>query len=174
VRSPRPVTALRLEGFGPSVDARCRELLRALEPLCAAEAIGGHESSAFWQGVRTLETLPRAGHVLWRISVPPAHGWQIQSLLASGEAQYVYDWAGALVWAAMPEEAPHAEGAKIRAIARSLGGHARLIRAPTAMRGASALAGAGNEGWKRLHVRLKAAFDPCGILNPGLDLSVES
>ena len=45
VRSPRPLTALRLEGFGPSVDARCRELLRALEPLCAGEAIGGDESS---------------------------------------------------------------------------------------------------------------------------------
>ena len=42
-------TALRLEGFGPSVDARCRELLRALAPLGAGEVVTGEESRAFWR-----------------------------------------------------------------------------------------------------------------------------
>jgi len=180
-------TALRLEGFGPSVDARCGELLRALAPMGAGEAVMAEESSAFWRGMRTLDVLPREGHVLWRISVPPAHGWRVGELLASSDAQYVYDWAGGLVWAAVPETAPREGGAEadgaqaigtgIRAIARSLGGHAVLVRAPPALR-ASLLAAApaaafGDQGLRRLHQRLKAAFDPHGILNPGVDLADE-
>ncbi len=174
---PHPVTALRLEGFGPSVEVRCRELIRTLQPVCEAYAIVAEESSAFWRSVRTLDTLPRAGHVLWRISVPPAGGWRVRSLLAAHDheaqrdVQYVYDWAGALVWAAVPLDAPHAGGARIPAIARSLGGHATLIRAPLTVRETLVAATDLSQGLKRVHERLKAAFDPHGILNPGLDLA---
>jgi glycolate oxidase FAD binding subunit len=194
VCSPQALTALRLEGFGPSVDARCAELLRVLKPAGAAEAIEAEASRAFWRSVSTQDSLPLAHHVLWRISVPPARGWEVRSLLAAADdVHYLYDWAGGLVWAAVPESAAHAGGARLRAIAHSLGGHAMLIRAPQALRealgtaGASATAtataGAGQgdhgaqgdqEGLERLHQRLKAAFDPRGILNPGLDLMAES
>jgi glycolate oxidase FAD binding subunit len=168
---PRPVTALRLEGFGPSVEARCRELIHTLQPICEGYAIAADDSSAFWQDVRTLDTLPRTGHVLLRISVPPASGWRVRSMLAEPDVQYVYDWAGALVWAAMPENAPYAGGARIPAIARSLGGHAALIRAPLAVRETLVAAADRDQGLKGVHERLKRAFDPHGILNPGLDLA---
>jgi len=178
---PHAMTALRLEGFGPSVEARSRDLLRALQPMGAGATLEADESRAFWHGVRSLDALPRQGYVLWRISVPPARGWQVQSLLAWTDACYVYDWAGALVWAALPEDAAPGCAERIRAIARSLGGHAALIRAPPAMRAAlspadrSARAGAADAHgeMRRLHARLKAAFDPRGILNPGLDLAAE-
>jgi glycolate oxidase FAD binding subunit len=188
----RATTALRLEGFGPSVDARCRELLRALAPMGAGEPVTAEESGAFWRSVRTLDALPREAHVLWRISVPPALGWRVGELLASNEVHYVYDWAGGLVWAAVPVTAlrgsgardngtqvggAQADGARIRAIARSLGGHAVLVRAPPALResllaGTPALADV-DQGLRVLHQRLKAAFDPHGILNPGIDLAGE-
>jgi glycolate oxidase FAD binding subunit len=188
VCSPQALTALRLEGFGPSVDARCAELLRVLKPAGAFEVIETEESRAFWRSVSVQDSLPRADYVLWRISVPPSRGWQVRSLLAADDVHYLYDWAGALVWAAIPTGAAHADGARLRGIARSLGGYAKLIRAPRALReavstaGASASAGAsqgghGSEGnragLQRLHERLKAAFDPRGILNPGLDLLAE-
>ncbi len=83
----------------------------------------------------------------------------------------VYDWAGALVWAAVPENAADAGGARIPAIARSLGGHATLIRAPLTVRKTLIADADLNQGLKRVHQRLKAAFDPHGILNPGLDLA---
>ena len=196
VCSPQALTALRLEGFGPSVDARRAELLRVLKPAGASEAIEAEASRTFWRSVSTQDSLPRADHVLWRISVPPARGWQVRSLLAADGVDYLYDWAGALVWAAVPEGAAHADGARLRVIARSLGGHALLIRAPQALREALATATAGatagatvtagvsasqgghggqgdHGGLQRLHQRLKAAFDPRGILNPGLDLMAD-
>ena len=45
----------------------------------------------------------------------------------------------------------------------------RLIRAPLTMRAALAAGGDRDPGVTRLQERVKAAFDPCGILNPGLD-----
>jgi glycolate oxidase FAD binding subunit len=177
MRSPTAVTALRLEGFGPSVEERCREVLRALAPLCAGRTVLTEESRAFWRRIRTLDALPREGYVLWRISVPPARGWQVQSLLASSDVHLAYDWAGGLVWAAVPEDAaydahaPHAAGERIRALARSLGGHAWLVRAPPAMRESLSRGADGDQALKCLHERVKAAFDPHGILNPGLDLA---
>ncbi len=186
-------TALRLEGFAPSVEARRRDLLSALAPMGAGEAVTGEESRAFWQGVRTLDALPREGHVLWRISVPPALGWRAGELLAPIGARCVYDWGGGLVWAAVSEAALRGGGAgdrggaqaactRIGSIARALGGHAVLVRAPPAMRGALRAAAPAaadadqrpaDQGLKLLHRRLKAAFDPHGILNPGLDIAGE-
>jgi len=170
---PDAVTALRLEGFGPAVEARCRELLRVLRPVCAGEAIAAQGSRAFWQGVRTLEALPCARHVLWRVSVPPAHGWRVPALLECPVARYLYDWAGALVWVAIPEHAPHAADWRVRTVARSLGGHAQLTRAPHALREAMPLETGRDPALERLHQRVKAAFDPFGVLNPGVDLAAD-
>jgi glycolate oxidase FAD binding subunit len=173
VPAPQPRTALRLEGFGPSVDARCQDLARALAHAGTAQVLGPEASAAFWQGVRTHEALPTANHVLWRISVPPASGWQVAPLLAADGVHYLYDWGGALVWAAVPQLWPDATGARIPEVARTLGGHASLVRASPAQRTAHALrmGGAPDTEHARLHARLKAAFDPRGILNPGLDLA---
>jgi glycolate oxidase FAD binding subunit len=169
LHAPNATTALRLEGFGPSVEVRCAELLRELQPAGACETIEAEESSAFWRSVSSLDALPVAGYVLWRFSVPPARGWQVPSRLACESAHYVSDWAGALVWAAVPESVAAALAGQIRAVARSLGGHAALIRAPLTMRTALAAAAERDPAVTRLQERVKAAFDPCGILNPGLD-----
>jgi glycolate oxidase FAD binding subunit len=127
--------------------------------------------------MRTLDALPREGHLLWRISVPPALGWRVGEVLAPLDAHIAYDWAGGLVWASVLETDPQAVGAAIRAIARELGGHAVLVRAPPALRASllpAARTDAGaDQGHKALHRRLKAAFDPHGILNPGVDLAGE-
>jgi glycolate oxidase FAD binding subunit len=223
-------TALRVEGFGPSVDVRCRHLIHALREFCAGEVLEAEASAAFWHRVRTVAPLPVAGYVLWRISVPPAHGWLVGSKLGATDARYLYDWGGALVWMALGEHARHLDEGKIQEIARELGGHAQLIRAAeappadcereagaareadsarelgasreagpareagsakgassamravsakgavSAMRAVSARHGASLQAsaLAQLRLRVKAAYDPVGVLNPGVDLAHES
>jgi glycolate oxidase FAD binding subunit len=86
--------------------------------------------------------------------------------MMAGDAQWFFDWAGGLIWVAMPPP-DDAGAASIRAALRRLGGHATLIRAPTAVRAAvdvfepqpAVLAGVTR--------RVKESFDPKGVLNPG-------
>jgi glycolate oxidase FAD binding subunit len=181
-------TLLRLEGFGPSVKARVRLLEEHLASFGSPEALHDESSTRAWRRVIALEPLPRRGCTWWRLSVPPARGAEAGAALADAACAVLYDWGGGLVYAAVPEPAAEsvpqsaaesaAESAaavldaRIRSIARALGGHARCVQgsaaqAPAAPRppGSSALRG--------LNERVKAAFDPFGILNPGLDLAAE-
>jgi glycolate oxidase FAD binding subunit len=164
------ITGLRIEGFGPSVDSRCRELARSLGDAGRTEVIEAEESREFWRRLRALEMLPTAAQVLWRISLPPAAAWKLTDALTGAGARCVADWAGGLVWAALPDGG----AASIRELAAAHAGHAVLVRAPRDKRrssgGATASAGAtaGDEALRQLQSRVKSAFDPLGILNPGL------
>jgi glycolate oxidase FAD binding subunit len=147
------VTALRLEGFAASVAARAEHLVVALKGFGRAELLDAEHSRQFWVQVREVEAFHRDLHPLWRISVPPAAGWRLGEAVA-GEA--LYDWGGGLVWLASD-----AEPASVRAAAHALGGHATLYRgegpAFESLEGPLAA----------LSARVKAAFDPKGVLNPG-------
>ena len=90
---------------------------------------------------------------MWRIAVPPAVGWRVAEALA-GEA--IYDWGGGLVWL-LTDDPPD----KVRAAARTLGGHASLYR------GAGQPFAPLDGPLAALTARVKAAFDPNGVLNPG-------
>ena len=151
--TPVPVTGachdgerlrIRLSGTGGGVEA-------------AARALGGEtlDGDAFWAALReqTLPFFTGAGEALWRVSVPPGTG----PIRIGGDV--LVDWGGALRWLRTDATAD-----EVRAAAEHAGGHATLFRGgdrtrevfhplPPAVRG--------------LHERLKAAFDPCGIFNPG-------
>lgn len=147
------VTALRLEGFAASVAARVEALLAALKGYGRAEQLDAAHSREFWVQIREAEAFHGDRRPLWRISVPPASGWRVAETLA-GEA--LYDWAGGLVWL-LSDDAP----ASVRAAVRALGGHATCYRghAPAFEPLTGPLAA--------LTGRVKAAFDPKGVLNPG-------
>jgi glycolate oxidase FAD binding subunit len=155
------LTGLRIEGFGPSVDSRCLELARALGDAGQPTLLEAEASRAFWQRLRALEMLPTAAHVLWRISLPPAAAWKLTDALQAAGARCVADWAGGLVWAALPQDG----AASIPDLAAIHAGHAVLVRAPRERyRGATA----SDDALRQLQARVKSAFDPLGILNPGL------
>lgn len=152
------VTALRLEGVGPSIDARIHTLRRLLDDV-EIEVIGSEASPAFWRYVRDVGPFVGDTRPLWRISVPPADGWRAVEGL---EGQAFYDWAGGLIWFA----SENADPARVRAGAHAAGGHAMLFRAPAEMRSIVPTLDPRAPALAALSARVKTAFDPNGVLSP--------
>jgi len=153
LKAQMAVTALRLEGFDASVAARFDTLAKALRGFGRVQRLDGPLSRDFWGQIREVEAFHKDPRPLWRLSVPPASGWQAAQALG-GET--LYDWGGGLVWLLSDEPA-----GKVRAAARAHGGHAALFRG-------DGPAFAPLEGpLAALTARIKAAFDPNGVLNPG-------
>jgi glycolate oxidase FAD binding subunit len=163
-RAAASVTAIRIEGPDQSVEYRCAALRSQLDEFGPTEELHGHNSAAFWREVRDVLPFAEAGdtRVVWKISVPPSGGARIAEAL-KGEA--FLDWGGGLVWLAM--DAADGDHQAVRAAIAGCGGHATLIRAPAELRAAIAVFQPESPGMARLSARLKASFDPRGVLNPG-------
>jgi glycolate oxidase FAD binding subunit len=113
---------------------------------------------------------PFAGEVararpLWRISTAPSKGHEIAAAITPA-AQMFYDWAGGLLWVAMPF-ADEPDAGSIRTAVNSVGGHATLVRAPAAVRAAVDVFEPQEANLRALSKRVKEGFDPKGVLNPG-------
>ena len=146
------LTVLRLEGFGPSVQARSA-LVQALAP--SARVLEDDEAAGFWSRLRA--PLP-AAPVLWRISLPAGRA---SAVVAALTGDWMIDWAGGLVWAA------GGEARAIRAAAEAAGGHAMLVRAPEAMRAEVPALHPPAPGVAALEARVRRAFDPAGVFETG-------
>jgi glycolate oxidase FAD binding subunit len=148
---------VRFSGAPSAVEAATKRVAGA--PLADADA--------FWASVReqTHEffTSREAEAPLWRISV------QSTAPHADLGGEQLLEWGGALRWLKLPAKADDAtragsDAARLREWTQRHGGHATLFRSRDKSIGvfqplaAPAMA---------LHRRLKAAFDPAGILNPG-------
>jgi glycolate oxidase FAD binding subunit len=154
------VTALMRRPFPLSGAAHDGERLhvRLSGPVGAVEAaaaeLGGEATPApFWEDLRHRRTGPLTAPQLWRLSV--SRTARLDDLPGAA----LRDWAGAEIWLA--SDAPTE---RIRRLAGEAGGHATLYRG----------AAPGEEVFTplpapllALHRRLKAAFDPAGVFNPG-------
>lgn len=163
------IAAVRVEGPGPSVEYRCRALREELGAFGPTEELHGHNSGRFWTEVRDVLPFAADGDTrpVWRISVPPQAGAALaESLTESPQADAFLDWAGGLIWLAVPETDAAAADALRAAVAES-GGHATLIRAPEELRAAVPVFAPPAPGLARLSARIKEGFDPLGVLNPG-------
>ena len=163
-----PATAIRLEGFGPSVAARDSYLSAALQKVARLERLEGEASQAFWQDVKDVAPFADGtDKPVWRVSLAPTAGHQlVMGLRRHAAIDAFYDWQGGLVWLRM--ESGGAEAELIRAgLARLGGGHATLVRASESVRAATAVFQPQPAPLAGLAKRLKSEFDPSGILNPG-------
>lgn len=152
---PLPVTAtayragtlsVRLAGAPAAVSAGAK--------MIGGDAMAPDQAPRFWIDLREHRTPFFAGdQPLWRLSVksttPPL----------DLDGPQIIEWGGALRWLRSD-----ADPGRIRDAAAQAGGHATLFRAghkaaPAFHSLSPALA--------RVHRRLKEAFDPAGILNPG-------
>jgi len=142
--------SIRLAGATPAVDAAVGRL--GGEPV--------EDGASFWRAIRDqvhpfFAAARAPGASLWRLSVKST------APFADLGGEQLIEWGGALRWLA---SGPRTEPARLRAWARGHGGHATLFRAHDKTIGVfDPLAGP----LLNIHKRLKAEFDPHGILNPG-------
>jgi glycolate oxidase FAD binding subunit len=179
----RAVTAFRLEGVAPSIAHRKGVLERLVAPFGAVETLGGTASRAFWRAVRDVTPFaaradlrptasgsasPQADErCVWRLSTAPSRGAEVgRTLVERAGAEVMYDWAGGLVWAAVPLS-DDAHAPLVRASVAAAGGHATLIRAPAALRAKVDVFEPEPAVLAALTARVREGFDPRGLLNPG-------
>ena len=168
VREPgTAATAVRVEGPGPSVEHRCAALRDLLAEWGATEELHGRNSAALWAEVRDVSYF--AGdteNAVWRLSAPPAAPAGFLNGLAEDlDADWFADWGGGLVWLSAPPTEAAAQA--IRAAADGCAGHATLVRGPEDLRSAVPVFHPQPAPVAALSERLRAQFDPKGVLNPG-------
>ena len=165
------VTAFRLEGVAPSVMERKKVLEELLGPFGTLGSLDEASSRALWRAVRDVTPFaaqgPSGSRDVWRISTAPTRGPEVGRALADQtDAELIYDWAGGLVWLALPAS-DNARAPQVRAAVAAAGGHATLIRAPVAVRAAVEVFSPEAPPLAALTARVRQSFDPRGVLNPG-------
>jgi glycolate oxidase FAD binding subunit len=161
------VTALRIENFAKSVAYRKGRLKDLLKVYGAVMDFERQASLHLWAELRRLSMLQRSEAPVWRISTEPTAGPKVVAAIAAFmECRAFYDWSGGLVWAEVLPTTD-AGAADVRRVIASFGGHATLVRAEPQVRAAVDVFQPLEAGPAKLSRRLKAAFDPAGILNPG-------
>jgi glycolate oxidase FAD binding subunit len=166
------VTSLRLEGFAPSVAHRAGTLRAILAPFGELAGLDHEASQRLWRALRDVAPLaggPGASErIVWRISTVPNRGAELAAMIAAAfaDARFLFDWAGGLIWLALPPSGD-AGAASVRRAVGATGGHATLIRAPAAVRAAGAVFEPPGAELAALNRRVKDGFDPKGVLNPG-------
>ena len=166
------MVALRVEGPAPSVNFRRDSLVREHSAAGTAHILGDTESIAFWRAIG--EAAPLAGlgeRAVWRISVAPARGAALAETIAQTlDAVWFLDWGGGLLWASVAEQGD-AGAAVIRQAIRGPDGrgtgHATLVCGSPGLRRAVAPFEPQPAPLAALSRRVKDAFDPAHILNPG-------
>jgi glycolate oxidase FAD binding subunit len=154
---PARGSLLRLEGFAASVEARTRALCDELR--CTPELmLEGSASRACWHALASGAALA-ASTVVWRISVPPADAPQVLERLDTD--RYLVDWGGGLLLAGFDA----VDAQRVRGALPT--GHATLLKAPPAARAATPVFQPQPPAVAAVAERLRSAFDPRGILNPG-------
>lgn len=161
-------TLLRLEGVPPSVLPRLAQLSRRLEAFGEVGQLDDAPSRVLWEAVRDVRPFAdRLDEVVWKVSVPPTEGARAGDAIRRATGARVFlDWAGGLVWAAVPQGLPDGGAAAVRG-AVGVAGHATLVRAGEDLRRSVPVFHPQPAPLAALSARVKASFDPKGVLNPG-------
>jgi glycolate oxidase FAD binding subunit len=161
VNDGRAMTLLLVQGFEPSVAARCALLPALLCDHGTLRAMDPVEADGLWDKVRTVSPLDDR-QPLWRVVVPPSGSHVVVGALQPLGARWLFDWAGGLVWLSFDGDA-----AIVRAAAEQAGGHAMLVRAPAEWRAKVPAQHPRAAGVAKLEARIRRGFDPGGVFETG-------
>ena len=163
------ITAFRFEGPRTSVDYRVGVVERLLG---GGERLIAPDSERFWGAVSAVQPLlGSAGSIVWRLCPTPSKSPALLRRLAAslGAAEAFFDWGGGLLWLSIDPAAagPDCGAQAVRAAMAEAGGVATLLRAPDPARSSLDVFEPVAGPLGALTRRVKASFDPHGILNPG-------
>lgn len=190
------VIALRVEGPEPSVEHRInalRELLTTSNDYARpnhVEVLNSADSHVFWNEIGSLHFLSSGFQAsnaqqkeCWRLSVPPAVGWQVAHNITekvfqnNPEVSWFSDQAGGLIWLSCPANSQAGVPTKnsehaIRSAIEGWGGHATLWQVTgddnaIEHRRNTQVFQPQPKALAALTQRVKRSFDPNGVLNPG-------
>ena len=156
-----PFTAvIRLEGIEASVVDRLGHLLA----LSTGESLDADRSGALWRRIRDVQPLAEKPHDIWKVSCAPSDAPRVLAALDPGlDIRMIADWAGGLIWIA--GKSPRIGPALRDAVAGLGSGFAMLIRDVGMTRETIAPFQPLSGPILELHRRVKASFDPLGVLN---------
>jgi len=161
------MTLIRIEDFSASVAYRLDRLRAELGAHGeSSDLLDDAMSRWIWRMIANAAPLDAAHEeAVWRVSVRPSAGPAVMAALVPLGAKIFMDWGGGLVWIAGP--ASVAAHQAVTDAARAAAGTWMVFRAPEALRLAVDVIPPEPAPLARIGVRVKAAMDPRGILNPG-------
>ena len=163
------IVVIRLEGIALSVEDRAAHLRHMGQPDRGG-VVGTllqADSEALWARIRDVDLLAHTSGDIWKLSCAPASGPAIVAAMQqSFEIIFYADWAGGLLWFAGPSEAEF--GTALRAALMGHGGgHAQLLCDRAMSKKSVPVFQPLPPAQASLTKRVKAAFDPLGVLNFG-------
>ena len=157
---------VRLEGVDVSVRDRMTRLKAAVSGQGDMTEFSCPDSEAFWTSWRDVSMMPLQAEQVYKVSVTPSCAPQLVSCLqAQHELDIALDWAGGLIWVGGQGE--HLCDDVRKAVKNCGGGHATLMRGTDQQRRNLAVFHPEPAALSALSQRIKNAFDPKHILNPG-------
>lgn len=130
--------------------------------LGLAEVIDDADSRALWAATASLSGTIAPDDILWRCPLPATCAPALAALLPA-QARLRLDWAGALAWVLLPADMANVDMHALVAQAAGRDGHAERLRGASSVPARAPL----DAGVAALSARVKAQFDPAGILSPG-------
>lgn len=164
-RTGKRITALRIDGFSGSVSGRADELVKRLQAHGVVEKLEGEESRRFWTSIRNLSDFSSDPQgCIWRLALPCEQAVSTVELL---DCPAIYEWGGGRVFVRTSVEKTRSQAHMLRSRIAAIGGNASLLRAPLDVRSALGTFQARSAHVNRLTERVREAFDPNQVLNPG-------
>ena len=151
---------IRLEGIEASVADRLGHLLQ----LTGGERLAERESVKLWLRIRDARPIAEKPFDIWKVSCAPSDAPKVLAALDSRlEIRMMADWAGGLLWIGGPSA--RIGPALRQAVAGLDSGFAMLVRDLSVTRDKIPPFQPLPAGLYELHKRVKASFDPLGVLN---------